>query len=158
MHYPPVRIQEPKPRSARYLSEQDRVVIADLLAAGGAVRSIARELGRAASTVSREVRRNVDADGRYRPHHAERACRDRARRPRERRVACDAVLADAVGGLLGRRWSPEQVAHELRVRFAGQRERCLCTESIYQAVYDPAVRRVVVDAGGVCGAFSGVDG
>lgn len=37
--------------------------------------------------------------------------------------------------LLGKRWSPEQVAHELRQRFTHQPERQLCTESIYQAIY-----------------------
>jgi IS30 family transposase len=39
--------------------------------------------------------------------------------------------------LLGKRWSPEQVAHELRERFADQPGRRLCAESIYQAIYDP---------------------
>ena len=60
-------------------------------------------------------------------------------RPRLRRVAVDAALAGAVAGLLAQRWSPEQVAHELRVLFAGQRRRWLCVESIYQAIYDSAV-------------------
>jgi IS30 family transposase len=45
-----------------------------------------------------------------------------------------------VADLLQKRWSPEQVAHELHVLFAGQPRRCLCTESIYQAIYDPAVQ------------------
>jgi IS30 family transposase len=56
-----------------------------------------------------------------------------------RKVTVDAVLAGAVARLLARRWSPEQVAHELRVLFVGQRRRWLCAESIYQAIYDPAV-------------------
>ena len=60
-------------------------------------------------------------------------------RPRLRRIAVDAALAGVVAGLLAQRWSPEQVAHELRVLFAGQRRRWLCVESIYQAIYDPAV-------------------
>src|SRR5450631_2026925 len=58
LHYPPVKINEPRQRSPRYLAEQERIVIADLVAAGVTVRGIARELGRAASTVSREIRRN----------------------------------------------------------------------------------------------------
>ena len=49
------------------------------------------------------------------------------------------MLRAAVAELLQKRWSPEQVAHELRVLFAGQPRRWLCTESIYQAIYDPAV-------------------
>ena len=47
--------------------------------------------------------------------------------------------AETVQGLLAKRWSPEQVAHELRVLFAGQPLRWLCKESIYQAIYDAAV-------------------
>jgi len=49
----------------------------------------------------------------------------------------DAELPAVVVDLLGRRWSPEQVAHELHERFADQPARSLCTESIYQAIYDP---------------------
>jgi len=139
LHYAPVKITPDKPRSARYLSEPERVLIADLLARGATVRAIAEQLGRSPSTVSREIRRNRDAAGRYRPHHAERLAWERARRPRQRRVVVDRVLGDAVRELLGLRWSPEQVAHELAVRFAGQRRRCVCSESIYQAIYDPAV-------------------
>ena len=103
------------------------------------VRCIAAELGRAPSTISREIRRNGDPDGRYRPHHAEHAARLRACKPRKRRVAVDAVLADALRRLLAKRWSPEQVTHELRVLFVDQPLRWLCKESIYQAIYDPAV-------------------
>src|SRR4051812_39570715 len=135
----PVKLSEPKLRSPRYLSEPERIAIADLLASGATIRAIASELGRSASTISREIGRNRDLDGRYRPHHAEHAAKARMRRPRPRRVAVDGVLAGAVARLLGQRWSPEQVAHELRVLFAGQRRRWLCAESIYQAIYDPAV-------------------
>ena len=139
LHYPPVKAKEVRPRSPRYLSEHERIRIADLLAAGMTVRGIAAELGRAPSTISREIRRNSDPDGRYRPHHAEHAARLRACKPRKRRVAVDAVLADALRRLLAKRWSPEQVAHELRVLFVDQPLRWLCKESIYQAIYDPAV-------------------
>jgi transposase, IS30 family len=137
--YPPVKIIESRPRSPRYLSEQERIRIADLLAAKMSVRGIGEELGRAPSTVSREIRRNRDPDGRYRPHHAEHAARRRACKPRKRRIAGDEVLAEAVQRLLSRRWSPEQVAHELRVLFADQPSRWLCKETIYQAIYDTAV-------------------
>ena len=71
VHYPPVKIMPAKTRSPRYLSEQERIVIADLLRAGRSARGIARELGRSPSTVSREIERNSDAHGRYRLHHAE---------------------------------------------------------------------------------------
>ena len=139
LHYPPVKAKDVRPRSPRYLSEQERIRIADLLAAKATVRGIAAELGRAPSTISRELRRNCDPDGMYRPHHAEHAARLRACKPRKRRIAVDGVLAETVQGLLAKRWSPEQVAHELRVLFAGQPLRWLCKESIYQAIYDAAV-------------------
>ena len=85
--YPPVKIKNARPRSPRYLSEQERIRIADRLAAGASVRGIAGELGRAPSTISREIPRNRDPDGRYRPHHAEHAARLRACKPRKRRGA-----------------------------------------------------------------------
>ena len=137
--YAPVKINEVRPRSPRYLSEHERIQIADLLAAKTSARGIAEQLGRAPSTISREIRRNSDPDGRYRPHHAEHAARRRACKPRTRRIAVDTVLAEAVQLLLAKRWSPEQVAHELRVLFAGQPLRWLCKETIYQAIYDTAV-------------------
>ena len=57
--------------SDRYLSEQERVLIADLRAAGAGVRAIADRTGRSPSTISRELRRNRDpASGQYRPFTA----------------------------------------------------------------------------------------
>ncbi|WP_249019639.1 IS30 family transposase [Conexibacter sp. S30A1] len=138
-HYPPVKIIEPKARSDRYLSEEERVQIADLRGEGLGVREIARRIGRCASTVSRELSRNGGEDGSYRPHGAQRLAGGRLGRARQRRVATDTVLHDTVLGLLGRRFSPEQVSHELHTRFPGERARQLCTESIYQAIYDPLV-------------------
>jgi IS30 family transposase len=64
LHYPPVKIKEAGPRSPRYLSEHERIGIADPLAAGVTVRAIAGKLGRAPSTISREIHRNSDPDGR----------------------------------------------------------------------------------------------
>lgn len=104
------------------------------------VRGIAGRLGRAASTVSREFGRNSDAQGRYMPAAAQRLCDQRQSRPsRIRRVARDGALYGVVDELLGKRWSPEQIAHELVIRFPNQPERQLCTESIYQAIYDPRI-------------------
>src|SRR3954471_23164734 len=82
VRYPAVKISQPKPRSPRYLSQPERIAIADLLAGGASIRAIARELGRSPSTISREIRRNDDVDGRYRPHRTEHAARARMCRPR----------------------------------------------------------------------------
>ncbi|MGH3968867.1 MAG: IS30 family transposase, partial [Mycobacterium sp.] len=138
VHYPPVRLTAPKPRHPRYLSLAERTTIADLHRAGVGVCAIAEELGRAASTVSRELSRNVDDQRRYLPAAAERLTVERQSRPsRTRRLTRDEQLCGVVAELLGKRWSPEQVAHELPVRFPEQPHRHLCTESIYQAIYDP---------------------
>jgi len=137
VHYPPVRILTPPKRHPRYLSFDERMVIADLRREKRTVREIGRELGRSPATVSRELRRNVDDHGRYLPYSADRTAIERIARPRARRVLVDAELRSVVVDLLGKRWSPEQVAHELHGRFGDQPARRLCTESIYQAIYDP---------------------
>jgi transposase, IS30 family len=60
-----------RPASARYLSGDERVAIADGLRSGGSARSIAAELGRSSSTIAREIARNSDpVTGGYRPHPA----------------------------------------------------------------------------------------
>jgi IS30 family transposase len=140
VHYPPVRLTTPTVPHPRYLSITERTTIADLHDAGVGVRGIAAELGRSASTVSRELRRNTDGRGRYLPATAQRLSAERrSRAVRTRRVVRDEQLHGVVTELLGKRWSPEQVAHELRLHFPGQPERHLCTESIYQAIYDPRI-------------------
>jgi transposase, IS30 family len=138
VHYPAVtRSPITTERSVRYLSLGERSTIADLHRRGMGVRAIATELGRAPSTVSRELRGNADELGRYLPHAAQRAAEARLPRPRRRRVVTDEALGEVVCDLLGRKWSPEQVAHELSVRFPDHPSRQLCPESIYQAIYDP---------------------
>jgi len=67
-HYALVIGTRPREISPRYLSEDERVRIGDLRRAGYTIRAIASELGRSASTISREVRRNGDErSGQYRP-------------------------------------------------------------------------------------------
>lgn len=139
LHYPPVvTTRTTRPISARYLAEDERIAIADLRRTGATVRAIAAELGRSASTVSRELRRNADAAGRYRPSGAHRAAVQRRTRPRARRIDRDVALRDRVQQLLASRWSPEQISCALCVEYANDPSRQLVTESIYQAIYDPS--------------------
>jgi len=68
--------------STRYLSQDERIEIADLRRAGLSARTIAARLGRAPSTISRELRRNVSAGREYRPFDAHRrATARRAQHP-----------------------------------------------------------------------------
>jgi len=124
----------------RYLSGDERATIAELYRAGTSMRAIARALGRNPSTISRELHRNTDPVGEYRALAADRLAVGRLARPRARRLSGDQQLRTVVVELLGKRWSPEQVAHELPIRFPGQPTRHLCVESIYQGIYDPGVQ------------------
>jgi transposase, IS30 family len=123
--------------SDRYLSEEDRIDIADLHRTGVSIRQIAAKLGRAPSTVSRELRRNSRPDGHYRPFEAHRwAVRRRARR-HQRRIDKNPALCELIAELLAQRWSPQQIARQLRRKYPEDRSMWLCHESIYQAVYQP---------------------
>jgi transposase, IS30 family len=122
--------------SARFLSEEERVHIADLHRLGQSIRAIAHKMGRAASTISRELRRNADpASGAYHPYAAHRRAAGRRARPRPGKLAIDVELRTMVQELLDRRWSPEQISQHLRRTFPDQPERQLVPETIYQAIY-----------------------
>lgn len=122
-------------RSQRYLSEDERVVIADRRLAKVSMRAIAVEIGRDVSTVSRELARNRDGAGRYRPAAAHRLATARLARPRLRKVAADPVLAALVQGWLDVKWSPEQISAALAAAFPNDPARRLAVETIYQALY-----------------------
>jgi transposase, IS30 family len=122
--------------SARFLSQDERIEIADLRLAGLTVRQIAGRLGRAPSTISRELRRNAAASG-YRPFEAHRRATARRARSHRRRIETNGELRQLVAEFLAQRWSPQQISRQLRLRFPGQPAMWLCHESIYQAVYQP---------------------
>jgi IS30 family transposase len=123
------------PVSGRYLSLAEREEIAVGLAAGDGVRVIAARLGRAPSTVSREVRRNCLSRGRYRATAAQRRAEDRAARPKAAKLAGDEELRGWVQGKLAERWSPEQVSRRLAAEFPGRPEMRVSHETIYQSLY-----------------------
>jgi transposase, IS30 family len=124
--------------SPRYLSEDERVQIADLRRAGAGVRAIAERLGRSPSTISRELRRNRDpGGGQYRPFTAHKLAAQRRARPRAGKIARDEVLRQFVRDRLEERWSPQQISQALRAEFPGDAARHVVHETIYQAVYRP---------------------
>jgi transposase, IS30 family len=126
--------------SSRYLSQDERIEIADLRQSGLSLRAIACQLNRAPSTISRELRRNSVAVRGYRPFEAHRRATVRRGRPHRRRVETNDQLSGVVTELLLRRWSPQQISRHLRRRFADNPSMWLCHESIYQAVYQPNSR------------------
>ncbi len=125
---------ERAPRSGRYLSEEERLRIADLRLTGVGVRQIAAELGRAPSTISRELARNSSRNGDYRPYAAEKRCRVRARRPKPRKLD-QLELALQVELRLVRNWSPEQIRDDLARTFPDRPEMHVPHETIYQSLF-----------------------
>ncbi|WP_301182501.1 IS30 family transposase [Subtercola boreus] len=130
---PVVGRHPPRPESGRYLREEERILIADGVLAGRSARSIAAGLGRAVSTVARELKRNRAADGSYRPLVAQALTRSRRARPRPRILERDDELRGLVQAWLDKRWSPEQIAHELLAVHG----RKIAVETIYQTLYSP---------------------
>jgi transposase, IS30 family len=138
LHYPAVIGARAREISPRYLSEDERVRIADLRRQGLGVRAVAAELGRSPATVSRELRRNRDlGSGQYRPFAAQRLAAARRARPGRGKLVRDPVLRHFVDERLEKRWSPEQISRALRGEFPDEPERHLVHETIYQAVYRP---------------------
>jgi len=121
--------------AGRRLGLAEREEIAIGLARGEPLRQIAAGLGRAPSTVSREVRRNLSAPRAYRafPAHA-RAC-GRARRARPRKLAPGTRVRAQVVRLLGEQCSPGQIAGRLKRDYPGQPELQVSHETIYQALF-----------------------
>ena len=111
-----------------HLTAEERDRIADLRAAGLSLRAIARALGRAASTVSRELRRNALDSGAYRPHVADGSYL--LRRQRRAVLEVDAKLATYVTDRLAEGWTPEQIAGRLRLGIETGL-RAVCTETLY---------------------------
>jgi transposase, IS30 family len=119
----------------RRLSLAEREEIAAGLAAAEPVRVIARRLGRAPSTVSREVRRNLSAPRKYRAFPAHIRAVERARRSRPRKLAAGAALRAEVAGLLGAGYSPAQIAGRLKRDHPHRPELQVSHETIYQALF-----------------------
>jgi len=133
---PPDRLDEAQ-RSSRYLSRLERQRIAALRVQRLGVREIARRLDRSASTISRELRRNLRPHDReiYDGDLAHARARQRAGRCRVSRLTVDGELRSVVQDKLELEWSPEQIAAWLRIAFPQRPSWWICHETIYQALY-----------------------
>lgn len=122
--------------SCRYLSEDDRLLIADLVRDKRSLRSIALELGCSPSTISREVARNSHPiNGQYRPHAAQSRAMKRRPRPKVGKIGQNTELRDFIQDGLSKWRSPEQICGTLREEFPDQPEMHVVHETIYQALY-----------------------
>jgi DNA-binding CsgD family transcriptional regulator len=101
--------RHPPRRAKRCLSMAEREEVSRGVAAGEPCRQIAARLGRAPSTVSRELARNGGRH-RYRAQAADAAAFRRAQRPKPAKLALEPRLRAVVEAKLAVWWSPEQMA------------------------------------------------
>lgn len=121
-------------RSRLALTLAEREEISRSVATGLSIRSTAEKLGRAPSTVSREIKRNGDQEG-YRAAQADSAAWQRAYRPKVCKLAENRALARIVTDKLRMLWSPEQIAGWLRQAYPCDESLHVSHETIYRSLF-----------------------
>jgi IS30 family transposase len=121
-------------RSPFALTTTEREEISRQLARGQSLRSISRMLGRAPSTVSREVARNGGREN-YRAAVADDHAWRRSRRPQPCRLSTRPMLRRAIAQKLARQWSPQQISGWLRHAFPGDPDMQVSPETIYRSLF-----------------------
>ena len=126
--------QTDPPVSSRYLSLQNRLAIADGLAANKTMTAIADGIGKSLSTVSREIDRHC-VEGLYLPYQADQAAAAARRRPKQSKLVTNEKLRQAVDDGLAKRWSPEEISYRLVKDHPDDESMRVSHETIYQALY-----------------------
>ena len=121
-------------RSRLALSLSEREEISRSIVAGHSLRSIASSLGRAPSTISRELRRN-GGRRRYRANNADQAAWERAKRPKACKLVENRALARIVASKLQLEWAPDQVAGWLKRTYPGNEAYQVSHETIYKSLF-----------------------
>ncbi|MBO3061241.1 IS30 family transposase [Burkholderia pseudomallei] len=121
-------------RSSLALTLAEREEISRSVVAGDSIRAIANRLGRAPSTISRELKRNGGMQG-YRANNADELAWERARRPQICKLVRNRELAHVVASKLQLQWSPEQIAGWLKHVYAVNRDYQVSHETIYRSLY-----------------------
>ena len=121
-------------RSRLALTLAEREEISRAVAAGQSIRSVATSLGRAPSTISREIKRNGEQEY-YRASQADQAAWDRTRRPKTCKLVENRTLAHIVAGKLQSQWSPEQIAGWLKRTYPDDENHQVSHETIYRSLF-----------------------
>ena len=121
-------------RSRLALTLSEREEISRAVVAGRSARSIASSLGRAPSTISRELKRNGGQEC-YRANQAEQAAWDRTLRPKTCKLVENRALAHIVADKLRGHWSPEQIAGWLKQTYPSDESNQVSHETIYRSLY-----------------------
>jgi IS30 family transposase len=128
-------IRPPERRRSRLaLTLAEREEISRGIARDHSLRAIAARLGRAPSTISREVSRNGGLQ-RYRASQADQAAWDRAQRPKPCKLVVNRALARLVTKQLRRYWSPEQIAGWLKCTNPNDECCQVSHETIYKSLF-----------------------
>lgn len=130
-----VRPRRGRDLKGRCLSFAEREQLGLSCAGGMSLRAIAAQLGRSPSTISRELRRNSEAGGRYLASSAHAMAYHRASRPKPAKLAVNLALRGKVEQDLEKKYSPEQITGRLRVEFPDDPEMRVSPETIYQSIY-----------------------
>jgi IS30 family transposase len=121
-------------RSRLALTLAEREEISRAMVGGRTIRAIATQLGRAPSTISREIKRNGGRK-RYRASQADEAAWDRAHRSKACKLVENRALARIVAGKLQMHWSPEQIAGWLKRTYPGDGNYQVSHETIYRSLF-----------------------
>jgi len=121
-------------RSRLTLTMAEREEISRGVVAGHSLRCIAGSLGRAPSTVSREINRN-GGQRRYRANTADKAAWDRAKRPKACKLVENPALARVVEQKLKKLWAPEQIAGWLKYTYPDNENLQVSHETIYKSLF-----------------------
>ncbi|WP_432762227.1 IS30 family transposase [Streptomyces sp. NBC_01241] len=123
------------PISPRFLTQDDRIAIADGLRAGRSPVVIAAEIGKSVSTVYREIGRGRKENGEYEPWWAHNQALLRRQRPKEEKLRDHGPLRAAVREKLDEKWSPQQIARHLAREHPDNPRMRACPETIYRGLF-----------------------
>ncbi|MGA5492739.1 IS30 family transposase [Streptomyces pseudogriseolus] len=128
-------VSDSGPISPRFLTQNDRIAIADGLHAKQAVKEIAASIGKSFQTVYREIKRNAKPDGSYHPWWAHNQFLLRRHRPKEEKIRASEPLRTLVREKLTEKWSPQQIARYLAREHTHDATMRACPETIYRALF-----------------------
>ncbi len=121
-------------RSRLSLTLCEREEISRGIVAGLSMHRIASKLGRATSTICREIKRN-QGNKHYRATKADQAAWDRSKRPKLCKLALNSALRLNVVKKLKRHWSPQQIAGWLKWEYPEEEHNQVSHETIYKSLY-----------------------
>lgn len=121
-------------RSQKSLSLAEREEISRGIVGELSIRAIASKLGRSASTISREIKRNGGYKH-YRATSADQCAWDKSKRPKPCKLACSRTLRLNVAKKLQQQWSPEQIAGWLKLEYPREEHNHVSHETIYKSLY-----------------------